>query len=137
MVEVALDLEVGSESLLGALVDAPTSELRLQGLFGDVGDMGRHAGDRQADVGASTRFVIVAAREVFVPHDRRPSHGREGDVLCRQTPRGADHDPRPELAGVVERPLKDLHAAQRPADRCRRPFDAEMREQRALRLEQV
>ena len=69
--------------------------------------------------------------------DRVPRDLGERDVLGRQPGGRADQDRALDLGRVVERPLQDLHAAERAADRRVDARDAERAQQRAVHLGEV
>ena len=130
VLEVALDREVDAEAVQRlAVVLQPAPELGAHRLLGEIRDVRDAAGQREALVGAHAVLVVVAAVEVLVLHDGRARDGAEGDVLGGQASARADHEPRAQLIGVIERPLQHLHAADRPADRRERALDAEVTEQ--------
>ena len=127
VVEIALDLEVDAERR--PVGPARASELQPQALLRDVRDVGEHACHRQADIGGQAGAVVVPVGKVLVAGDRRPRYGRERDVLRSQTRRRAHEDTVPDLARMIDRPLEDLHAAERAADRSVQALDAEVGEE--------
>ena len=121
---------------LAVVLQAPP-ELGAHRLLGEVGDVRDPARQREPVVGPHAVLVVVAAVEVLVLHDGRARDRAEGDVLRREPGARADHEPGAQLVGVVDRPLQDLHAADRSADRRERPLDAQVAEQTAVHGDEV
>ena len=81
--------------------------------------------------------IMRATSIAVVGEDRVPRDLAERDVL-RGQPRGRAHQHRAlDLVRMVQRPLQDLHPAERPADRRVHPRDAQRPQQRAVHLGQV
>ena len=129
VVQVALDLEVDPEGPSAATSASWSRRPNFSphGLLGEVRDVRRPSGPATSPRSGRAAVVVVAAVEVRVAHDRLARDRGEGDVL-RAQPRGRADERRraSHLVGVVERPLQDLHPAQRAADRRQQPRDPQM-----------
>ena len=82
--QIAFDLEIGVEREGRRLaVLQVAAEFAVQRLFGQVGDMGRHA--RHAEPLARPRALldIAPAAPIGIGHDGLPAHLVKGDVLSR------------------------------------------------------
>ena len=136
--EIAFDLEIGLETVsevLAVLQIAP--ELAMQGGLRKIGDMGPHARHREAPVGALALEQVVAAAPVGVGHDRLAADLVKGDVLGRGARGGGDGHRREDLFGIAHGPVQRLHAAHGAADDAEQPADAEMVDEKFLRLDHV
>ena len=81
--------------------------------------------------------IIRATSIASWVEDRVPRDLRERDVLRAQPGGRADQDGALDLVRMVERPLQDLHAAERAADRRVQLRDAERAQQRAVHGDHV
>src|ERR1700730_4062966 len=115
--KVAFDLEIRVEAIGdGAAILQVAPEFAMQRRFGEISDVGRHAGDGQAADGVPVEAQITSAAPLRVGHDRLPTDFVKRDVL-----RGVPSRPRDRYRGkdalrVAGGPLQDLHAAHRSAD---------------------
>ena len=136
--QIALDLEVGIErEALGRQVLQGAAELALQRLFGEVGDMRGHARHGQSVARLVAEFQVAPLRPVGVGHDGLPADLVERDVLRGMPRRGGDRHGGRHPFGVTGRPRQHLHAAHGAADDAEELVDAEMIDQRHLRLHHV
>jgi len=81
--------------------------------------------------------VVVAVGEVGVAHDRLSGDRGEGDVLRGQPRRCGDDHGSADFTGMVDRPLKCLHSAERSSDRSEQRFDPELLQERPVDGDQV
>ena len=88
MAQVALDLEHLAEQAdrLGVVLRGvlqPAAEFPGQRLFGQIGDVGAHAGDGQAAGGYAAGAPVLSALPVWIGEDGLTADLLEGDVLGR------------------------------------------------------
>ncbi len=131
--QIALDLEVGVEAEGDALaVLQVAAELAMQRRLGQIGDVGGHARDGEAAIGAFAGRQIVAVAPIGIGHDRLAADLVEGDVLRRVARGGGDRHGGEHALGIVRGRFQHLHAAHRAADGAEQLVDAEMVEQTHL-----
>ena len=136
--QIALDLEVGVErKALGGQILQGAAEFALQRLFRKIGDMRGHARHGQAVARLVAEFQVAPLRPVRVGHDRLPADLVEGDVLRGMPGGGGNRHRGRHPFGMARRPRQHLHAAHGAADDAKQLVDAEMIDQRHLRLHHV
>ena len=136
--QVALDLKLHVE-VVGLAVRGvlfPPAEFAVHRGVGDVGDVGHHARDREADARAAA-LRIVAAVPVGVLHDGLPADLVEGDGLRAFPRRGGHGEHAPGEQRKLDREEQRRHAAHRAADDGMERGDAEVVEQELLRAHHV
>src|SRR5690606_8490644 len=128
--QVALDLELhveggrtggegrgerGGGRRGGAVGDLAAAEFAVHGRVGEVGDVGHHAGDGQADARAGAGGVVAVVL-LWVLHDGLTADLVEGDGLRAFAGGGGHGDEALGVAGKFDAPLEHLHAAHGAAD---------------------
>ena len=113
------------------------AELSLQRLLRQVGDVGGHARHGQAVARLDAEIEVAALRPVGIGHHGLPADLVEGDVLRGVPGRGGDRHGREHAVAVARGPFQHLHAAHRAADHAEQLLDAEVIDQRHLRVDHV
>jgi len=117
MAQIGFDLEIGVEAeALGIACLQPAAEFFGQPGFGQIGDVRRHARDRQPFGRGAVAAVILAVLPVGIGHDRLPPHLVKGDILRRMARGACDNDRRRQPFGIGRSPAERLHSAHRSAD---------------------
>ena len=99
--------------------------------------MSGHARHGQAVARLVAAFQVASLRPVRVGHDGLPADFVEGDVLRRMPGGGGNRHGGRDPFGMTRRPGQHLHAAHGAADDAEQLVDAEMIDQRNLRLHHV
>ena len=138
MAQVGFDLEirVEPEGRLFAILKV-AAELAMQRRLRQIGDVGRHAGDRQPLARARSLGEVAPAAPFGIGHHRLSPDLVEGDVLRRMARAGGDRQGAEHPVGIGRQPLQDLHPAHRAAGHREQGLDAEMIEQHGLRPHHV
>ena len=129
-------LEVGIDLKLSRLAPAPASELRLQGLRGEVG----HVADHTSDLQPAQRLgvvVVVAAVEVGIALDHLAADDVPGHSLHRYSRSRCHGDNGIHEIGIARGPHQHLHPAERSAGDGAQMGNAEPVEEESLRAHHV
>ena len=138
MAQVALDLELDVErvGVAGGGVFFAAAEFAVHGRVGDVGDVGHHAGDGEADARAGV-LGVVAAVPGGVLHDGLAADLVEGDGLGAFAAGGGHGEDAAGEVGEVGGEAQREHAAHGAADDGVEFRDAEVVEEEFLRAHHV
>ena len=124
--QVAFDLEIGVERKGGrAAILVVAAELPVQGEFGQIGDVGAHAGHAEPFVGPRSLVEIIAAAPVRIRHDGLPPDFVKRDILGRMSRRRGDRQCGENPVRVARGPLQHLHAAHGTAEYAEQARDPE------------
>ena len=124
MLQVALDREVVVEVVVvGVLVLQIPPELAAHRLFGKVGDMREHPGDRQPFF---RLFGVIAVIPLCIGHDGFAADPVEGNGLSSDLNGSGDRRHAADHFRIQDRPLTRQHAPHGAADHAKQFFDPEM-----------
>ena len=132
--QVVLDLELGLGERVADVVGElqAAAELGADRDGGEIRHVAEHPGHAHAGVRRAPGAVVVAALPVRIGGDGVAGDRVPRDALRLQRVRAGDRDDGVDLAGVGDRPLERLHAAQRAARHGGQPLDAQLVQERAL-----